>query len=506
MTRPAVPALAVMGLLTGCSGGEPTPPPEPEVRPARVEVFAAESTLLVGNSMQLQVAAWDSAGRPLTGVKVGWRSLDPQQLSVDTSGLVHLASDAPRRQYRVSATAYVGYATDTLALSVAFHGEVKWRVPIASAGYSGGPALSPDGTIYVLGQHGYNVVTLFAVSPRGSVKWTRRLEQADGTNYPVVGSDGSVYVVGQYVYALAPDGTLRWSLTTRPVEVYPPIPEFHSGALSSNGILYAAMGYDLFAFRASNGDTVWTGPRAPDAGWLLPPTISVDGRTAYIKNTGTRTYAFDAGTGAVRWTVPDPDAWGTPSYGVGPTLFGSRLLVPGDDIIQELDTVGHELGHGGEAYGMGDSEPVVGPDGTFYVQYPQRVGLRAFHEVSTPLWEQTGFGVRWTWYGAPALAQGSILYTAAIDGFYALQLGPSGATVRWRYPVQRSDSLAFVGAPLIGSDGTVYTFSSCAGTPDMPCSDELFAFWEDKPVEPNSPWPMWRHDPQRTGQAGPQPH
>jgi hypothetical protein len=48
----------------------------------------------------------------------------------------------------------------------------------------------------------------------------------------------------------------------------------------------------------------------------------------------------------------------------------------------------------------------------------------------------------------------------------------------------------------------VYTFTSCDfGREPNPCSDELIAFWEDKPVDPDSPWPMWRHDARRSGQA-----
>jgi hypothetical protein len=183
---------------------------------------------------------------------------------------------------------------------------------------------------------------------------------------------------------------------------------------------------------------------------------------------------------------------------VGPTLFGARLLAPSEGRLQELDTSGQVVGVT-PSIGGGMSEPAIGPDGTLYVVHPQNIGIEAFQDISTSLWQQYGFRSVKREYGGPAFAFGGGLYTAAQDGFYALQLGPTGVTVRWRYPAPAPNSIAFVGAPLIGSDGTVYSWATCSIGP--PCSSELFAFWEDKLVEPNSPWPTWRHDARRSGQA-----
>jgi outer membrane protein assembly factor BamB len=190
------------------------------------------------------------------------------------------------------------------------------------------------------------------------------------------------------------------------------------------------------------------------------------------------------------------------AYGVGATLGLGRLVVPTADRLQELDTLGTVVAVGQDNTGLGMSEPAIGPDGTLYVQVPHTNGLMAFRRPDQELWRQRGFRSRWTWYGGPALAAGGVLYVAAMDGFYAVDVSSSGAQVRWRFPPDPRDSLVFVGAPLIGRDGTVYSFTSCTnGEETFPCSDELFAFWEDKPVEPDSPWPMWRHDARRSGQA-----
>ena len=486
-------------LLAGCTGEEPTPPGQPGLGPpARLEVFATDSALLAGHGLQLQVAAWDSMGRRLAHVEVIWHSLYPDWVTVDSlRGMLQAAPDAPSSQFPVWAVARATSVADTLDVKVARPGEVKWRLPIGTAALVGGPAEGPDGTIYVLGDGHIIEATLYAVSPRGTIRWTRHLDQVGKWNYPIVGPDGSIYVVGQYVWAFDPDGTLRWSMQTRPTVFPPNLPDNHAAALGADGTLYAAMGYDLFALRASDGDTLWVGPRAPDAGWLVPPTVSVDGRTVYVKNTGTATFAFDGRAEVLRWSVPDP--WpGSLAVGVGPTLAGSRLLVPAGGAIQEMDTSGQAVGVAPE-YGGGHSEPVVGPDGTFYVVHPQNIGIDAFQSISAPIWRQPGFRSWKPYYGGPALASGGVLYVAALDGFHALQLGSTGVTIRWRFPRPPGNNIAFAGAPLIGQDGTVYSFTACDAP--GPCNGELFAFWEDKPVEPNSPWPMWRHDARRSGQA-----
>jgi outer membrane protein assembly factor BamB len=259
------------------------------------------------------------------------------------------------------------------------------------------------------------------------------------------------------------------------------------------------MGYDLFALRAADGDTLWVGPRANDCGWLLPPSVSADGRTAYIKNTADSLYAFDAAAGAVRWGAPDPSPYAI-TYGRGAAVAGARLIVPSFDRLQELDSTGVEIGLG-PTKGAGVSEPAIGANGVLYAVRMNPPGTIALDPINTPRWTREP-QARWTWYGGPALAAGGTLYIAGNDGFYALQLSDTGATVRWRYPPDPADSLVFVGAPLIGPDGTVYTFTSCDfGRESQPCSDELIAFWEDKPVDPDSPWPMWRHDARRSGQA-----
>jgi len=288
-------------------------------------------------------------------------------------------------------------------------------------------------------------------------------------------------------------------VTTRPTNDPGASAFFHEAALSRDGILYAAMGYDFFAFRASTGDTVWGSLRANDRGWVIAPSISADGRTVYVSRSTRALYAIDAATGAARWSAPDPDPT-RESYVLGAAIDGGVLRVSTAIRLRDVDTGGATLGNSSDL-GRGVSEPAIGPDGTLYFQAPQFFGLYAYRGASQELWRLEGVRSAIPLYGGPALAEGGVLYAAALTGFYAVNVSSSGASVRWRYPRDPQLYLRFYGAPLIGRDGTVYSFSSTIAGQEPDGKDELFAFWEDKPVEPNSPWPMWRHDARRSGQA-----
>jgi hypothetical protein len=78
-------------VLWGCGGGDgptDTPPPPPPAVAAVQFVGAPPSTLEVGQSVQLQARALDSAGAVLSGRPVTWTSSAPTVASVSGTGLV----------------------------------------------------------------------------------------------------------------------------------------------------------------------------------------------------------------------------------------------------------------------------------------------------------------------------------------------------------------------------------------------------------------------------------
>jgi outer membrane protein assembly factor BamB len=471
-------------------------PGDPAV--AQLDVFASDSALLSGHSLSLRFVARDSAGNVVVPRTVLWSTSDASLATVDAAGVVSAAVGSSGGDLLVFAEAVRGGARDTLGVHVAVHGEVKWRAAIGSMPVVGGAAEGPDGTIYVLtyDDPASHSSRLHALTPRGKVKWSRLLTEVLD-NIPVVAANGSVCVVGQHVWVFQPDGAVLWSLTNRPAS----LPSSYSGAVSAGGVLLGAMGFDLFAFDLATGDTLWQGPSTPDGSWIIPPTFAANGTTVFIKRSGDSTFARTVVTGLSKWQVADPLP-GRYTYSVGVAVGDGRNYIPAAYQLLVTDASGAVLDTTTDI-GCCVSEPAIGPDGSLYVQVAgNSYGLHTLDADGVERWRTTGIRPARGWYGGPALAAGGVLYAAAMDGFYSLQLSSTGATVRWRFPADTSQRLKFFGAPLIGRDGTVYSFSSTVnGQEPANATDELFAFWEDKPVEPNSPWPMWRHDARRSGQA-----
>jgi hypothetical protein len=95
-----------------------------------------------------------------------------------------------------------------------------WSLPVAS----GVMALGADGTAYlpvgggVRGAGGsVTLGALWAVGPDGTVRWTSPARLVG--SYPVVGGDGTIYVGGSPLVAVRPDGSRAWSFpaTSGPV-------------------------------------------------------------------------------------------------------------------------------------------------------------------------------------------------------------------------------------------------------------------------------------------------
>jgi hypothetical protein len=90
------------------------------------------------------------------------------------------------------------------------------------------PAIGVDGTIYVGSANNY----IYALNPDGTLKWRYQTEYWVGCT-PAIGADGTIYIgsADGYIYALNPDGTLKWRYQTGHLR------EFHS-AIGADGTVY----------------------------------------------------------------------------------------------------------------------------------------------------------------------------------------------------------------------------------------------------------------------------
>jgi len=103
-------------------------------------------------------------------------------------------------------TVYFG-SDDKRFYALTPRGRRKWRFT-TTAMIQSSPAIAPEGTVcFTAGIH------LYALHPDGSVKWDVKTEGVAGTCSPVLGRDGTVYVAcGMHdVYAYRADGTLKWA-------------------------------------------------------------------------------------------------------------------------------------------------------------------------------------------------------------------------------------------------------------------------------------------------------
>jgi outer membrane protein assembly factor BamB len=470
--------LALAGLV-GC--GETTDPGE---RIVSVAVTAPERAGLEGWTLPLTATAYDSAGAAVPEARFAWASGRSERASVDSTGLVTFGAEAGN--VLVVATELVTGLADTVGLRRALPGEVRWAVPTAYPPQtSGGPTLGRDGSVWVLTdarpEGGPDRAELVQFSARGETLCRALLDGLDD-NPVVVPPEGDwVWVTGKTIYQIGPDCEVRGSFDTGWFGAV-----FLSGAVATDGTLYAAAAEYLWALSPALEER-WRSPRSPQAGWLQPPAVT--SARLYAKVSSDSLYAFDRLTGAVLWTLAEPDSGVDLSTFVhGPALAGGRLYLPGRFRFTTFDTTGAQLWQSPYG-GTGVSEPAVAPDGRVFVQL--QTAVVGWDPQGVEVWREPRGAPRfWGWFGGPALAADGVLYLAAQDGFYAFDALTSGA-LRWKVRTMPGDSVWFAGSPAIAPDGTVYTWG---GT-------HVYAIFGAAPPHPDSPWPMWRHDAQRTGRV-----
>jgi IPT/TIG domain len=270
------------------------------------------------NVMSLSVTTRQSSGR------VKWRfQVDAQygylydRPAVGPDGMV-VAIDAMGNIYALSAS-----------------GGLKW---IVRAGGFGPPSIGADGTTYVASMN-----TITAIAPDGAIKWTYT-EPSSGQGViagPTVGPDGNIYVVTDFgglgAFALSPAGGLLWSNSGNPT--FMEYGQLGAEIAFGQGRLY--VGFDEFGVADGTifgltlgGAQQWAVPAGGvDNGGMqgqTQPAVGADGSvymTSWGMN-GSTLYAFDPGTGALKWTSsPWPsNGMSEPTVGADGTIFVGRSL------------------------------------------------------------------------------------------------------------------------------------------------------------------------------------
>jgi outer membrane protein assembly factor BamB len=364
--------------------------------------------------------------------------------------------------------------SEELPVMITNLGTVKWRYHTSDyRAVVTSPAIGSDGTIYF----GALNDTLYALNPDGTLKWSYSTN-GDVYSSPAIGSDGTVYFgsYDNYLYALNPDGTLKWR--------YHAGTSVHSSpAIGSDGTIYFGQMWGEYhhgEFNALNPD------------------------------------------GTLKWSYPtDCDIYSSPAIGQDGTIYFGTYSIDNDNYLYALNPDGslkwgYSTGHGNCIY----SSPAIGSDGTIYfiacdwylyalnsdgilkwrLLWPVQFTPTCYPAISLgdtiyasamPWFNKINPDGIWKWkiflepHGPPTIGSEGTIYFAGLGGFCALN---PDSTMKWYCQIRYPPS----SPPAIGSDGTIY-----AGSID----GYLYAIQGSGQLG-NTPWPKFRHDSKNTGRFG----
>jgi outer membrane protein assembly factor BamB len=228
-----------------------------------------------------------------------------------------------------------------------------------------GPTIGPDGVIYTGGDG------VYAINPDGTLRW-RFATGGHVASAPAVLSDGTVVAGSQddLIYGIAPDGTKKWDFRTGgDVDAAP--------SVGDDGTIY--VGSDDHKLYALGGDGTlrW----AFTTGGDIRASVAIGNGTIYVGSFDAQLYAVRL-DGTLDWTFRSGDRVVSSALidAKGAILFGSQ-----DDRLYCLEPDGHprwsvELG------GDVDSSPILAADGTIFVGSDDKklYALRATGSPSGP--------------------------------------------------------------------------------------------------------------------------
>jgi peptide/nickel transport system permease protein len=237
--------------------------------------------------------------------------------------------------------------------------QVLWTVH-SSQGFSGGPAVAADGTLYLPLVEG----KLLALDPDGATLWETQLPDSP-IGSPALASDGTVVLAGSSggVYAVSSSGALLW--TYQPAELITAYSKVsHGPIVSRDGVIYTLIEdnrADTLLALDPQGQLLWhapTGTRMVD----VQPRLSPDNDFIFVRNV-----MLNAEDGSlVDLTLPsseDSVLAGREQYVVG--ADGLLYLHAGHYLIQwQPGPLGFEIvqaaewNYRGAGYGQASSFPV----------------------------------------------------------------------------------------------------------------------------------------------------
>jgi len=307
--------------------------------------------------------------------------------------------------------------------------DLKWIFETHNVGFYGSTVIDSEGTIYTAAED------LYAIYPNGTLKWQF------GTNgwsesCPAIDENGIIYIgtsVGDpnYFYAVYPNGTMKWKywigggtdLISSPV-------------IGSDGTIYFGCGQSIVAL-FSNGTLRWQ--RSTNHLVYSSPAIGDDG-TVYCGCHDTYLYALYPNNGSVKWMFKTGD-W----IRVSPCIAddGTIYCVSTDGYLYAIRENGSMKWR---TWVEAGTSPTIGQDGTIYAGWSQLYAVNPVNGSVKWIYD-TGGCIQG---GTPCTSADGTIYFGTSSGGYLIAVNPNG-TEQWRAYIGQCES-----APAIGEDGRIY--------------------------------------------------
>ena len=270
------------------------------------------------------------------------------------------------------------------------------------------------------------------VGPTGTrQKWVTPYTASAGfyvVSSPSLGVDGTLYVGSQAsnkLYAIRPDGTVKWTFSTQGVVISTP-------AIDTDGTIYFGANDNNFYAVRPDGTAKWAHPFVTGGNIQCSPAIGVDG-TVYVGSYDGNLYAINP-DGSRKW-----------AYYVSNQVFSSPAIAADGTLY-----VGSQ---DGKLYALGSTAPATltitpsaGANGTITPNTPQMVNTGASLTLSAAA--NAGYTVD-SWALDSAVAQtGGVKYTL------------SNITASHTVKVTFKTLLSYTVTPSAGANGTI--------TPNIP--------------------------------------